>query len=143
MQIRLLALAGFAFLFSACINNDQTAAQLSNASKDSANFTTIQWVDSSMNYGKIKEGQKLAVVYRFKNTGDKPLIITDVQPGCGCTVADKPTEPIMPGKEGKISAEYDSEGHPGEQHKNIRVVANTKPQRDFNLLFAVEVEKKS
>lgn len=143
MQIRLLAIAGLAFLFSSCINNEQTTAQLTKASSDSVNFTTIQWIDSSMNYGKITEGQKLAVVYRFKNTGDKPLIITDVHPGCGCTVADKPTEPIMPGREGKITAEYDSQGHPGEQHKNINVTANTKPNQSFNLVFAVEVEKKS
>ena len=143
MQIRLLAIAGLAFLFSACINNDQTTAQLTKAAGDSANFTTIQWIDSSMNYGKITEGQKLAVIYRFKNTGEKPLIITDVRPGCGCTVADKPTEPIMPGKEGKINAEYDSQGHPGLQSKKITVFANTKPSKTFDLTFSVEVEKKS
>jgi hypothetical protein len=139
----LLIVAGMSLLLGSCINNDQTAAQLTKAVGDSANFTTIQWMDSAVNYGKITEGQKLAVVYRFKNTGDKPLIITDVRPGCGCTVADKPTEPIMPGREGKITAEYDSQGqHVGEQHKKVLVTANTKPQQSFDLSFSVEVEAK-
>src|SRR5687768_13057298 len=74
----------------------------------SADLTTIQWIDSSRNYGKINEGQVLAVSFRFKNTGDKALVIEDVRPSCGCTVANPPKEPIMPGQEGVINATFDS-----------------------------------
>jgi hypothetical protein len=143
MQLRLLMAAGAALLFSACINNEQTGAELAKAAKDSANFTTIQWAEQVKDMGKVKEGQKLDVEYHFKNTGSKPLVITDVRPGCGCTVADKPAEPIMPGKEGTIKASFDSEGKQGQQHKTIAVMANTKPSQNFSLEFNVEVEKKS
>ena len=110
---------------------------------DSSKFTTIQWLDStSRNFGKIPEGQKLEVSYKFRNSGDQPLVIERVQPSCGCTVAEQPTEPIAPGKEGVIKALFTSENHPGQNNKTIFVFANTRGNRNHELRFAVEVEKK-
>jgi hypothetical protein len=143
MYLRLLIVLVTGLFFSSCINNDQQDVNMAKVASDSANFTTIQWIDSIKNFDKIVEGQKLEVVYHFKNTGNKPLVITDVVPGCGCTVADKPAEPIMPGKEGEIKAAFDSQGKAGQQQKYITVKANTKPVQSFSLQFMVEVEKKS
>jgi Protein of unknown function (DUF1573) len=110
--------------------------------KDTANFTTIQWIDSVKDYGKITEGQKLEVLYRFKNTGNKPLIIESVHPSCGCTVADPPKEPVAPGAEGEIKGSFDSNGKSGQQHKTIFVMANTKGTQNHELSFTVDVQKK-
>lgn len=87
--------------------------------------TTIQWIDSTKNFGRINEGQKLALSFRFKNTGDNPLVIRSVQPSCGCTVADYPKEPIAPGAEGEITGEFDSKGREGLQHKELTVMSNS------------------
>jgi uncharacterized protein DUF1573 len=111
--------------------------------KDSANYTTIQWLDSlNKNFGKISEGQKLEVSFAFKNTGTKPLVITRVQPACGCTVAEQPTEPVLPGAQGIIKASFNSEGRTGVNHKTMFVYANTKGTQSHELHFEVEVEKK-
>jgi Protein of unknown function (DUF1573) len=111
--------------------------------KDSANYTTIQWLDSTYkNFGKIAEGQKLDVAFRFKNAGDKPLVITRVQPSCGCTVAEQPNDPVAPGKESIIKASFNSEGRVGINHKTLFVYANTKGTSTNELKFEVEVEKK-
>jgi hypothetical protein len=56
------------------------------------------------------------------NTGDAPLIITNVQSTCGCTVPSKPTEPILPGKTGKIDVKYNM--NPGPIRKTITVESN-------------------
>ena len=108
---------------------------------DSANFTTIEWPDSTFrDFGKVKEGEVLEVSFRFKNTGDKNLIISDVRPGCGCTDGQKPEEPIAPGEEGVIKAKFNSKGqHIGENRKNITVTANTKPSQITELSFKAEV----
>lgn len=107
---------------------------------DSSKFTTIEWIDStSRDYGKINEGQKLDVSFRFKNTGDKPLIIRSVKPGCGCTAAEPPKEPIAPGAEGLIKASFNSEGRPGKNSKDIYVDANTKGTQNHIVHFDVEV----
>src|ERR1700722_7130050 len=122
---------------------DKSAAEQAAILKDSANFTTIQWIDSTYrDFGKIAEGQKLEVAFRFKNSGDKPLVIAKVQPSCGCTVAEQPNEPVAPGKEGIIKATFNSEGRSGINHKTLFVIANTKGSSENHLQFVVEVEKK-
>lgn len=111
--------------------------------KDSSQFTKITWLDSTTrDFGSIPEGQKLEVAYRFLNSGTKPLIIARVQPSCGCTVAEQPNEPIMPGKEGVIKASFNSEGRIGINHKKIYVIANTQGSQSSEIEFSVLVQKK-
>jgi hypothetical protein len=118
-----------------------TYAQQMNAVNDSANYTTVQWIDSTyQDIGKVKQGQVAEVSWRLKNTGTKPLVIAQVLPGCGCTVADKPEEPIMPGGESVIRAKFNSSGqHEGEHRKYLSVVANTKETTNYQLQFRAEV----
>lgn len=144
-------LSGFllAALLAACGHRDTKDPGISQNSvqflalQDTATFTTIQWLDSSRDYGKIAEGQKLDVSFRFRNTGSTPLVIGHVQPSCGCTVAKQPTEPIAPGAEGQITASFNSGGRVGINHKSLLVNANTKGRQNFSLQFVVEVTKKS
>jgi hypothetical protein len=114
---------------------------------DSASLTTIEWIDSPHHdIGSLKEGEEVEILFRFKNTGDKPLVIESVIPGCGCTGAEKPEEPIMPGKEGEIKAKFSSRGFQGTQTKYVNVNANTKKSNtgspsNHSLSFTVNVEK--
>ncbi len=107
---------------------------------DTANFTSIQWLDSTFkNFGKIKEGQVIEVTFRFKNSGAKNLIFSNVSASCGCTVPEKPEAPYAPGEEGMIKAKFDSQGKPhGEVRKEIFANANTNPGQ-HTLTFAVEI----
>jgi hypothetical protein len=143
MKVVTIALAAFV-LVSACQNNAQEkqATQGHNAAvtADPGSLTTIQWIDSVKDMGKIREGQKLEIAFRFKNTGNKPLVIENVLPSCGCTVADKPQEPIAPGKEGVIKGVFDSAGKPGKANKTMTVLANTEGTRQHVLTFIVDVE---
>ena len=63
--------------------------------------------DNTIDYGTVtKKGDNGIRSFEFTNTGDAPLIISNVLSTCGCTVPTKPTEPIMPGKTGKIVVKY-------------------------------------
>lgn len=133
-------------LFACQTADKKTGAALSQeekdkAARDSANFTTIEWLDSTVkDLGNIKEGQVVEVSYRFKNSGDKPLIIAGVTASCGCTVPEKPEKPIAPGQEDVIKAKFDSKGRPkGENRKDVFVTANTKPESSIQLSFKVVV----
>jgi hypothetical protein len=121
----------------------ELTGQSESVLSDSSQFTTIEWKETTIDFGKIKEGQKLEVVFHFKNTGNKPLVITRVVPSCGCTVAERPEEPVAPGKEGFIKGAFDSNGRIGTQHKTIEVGANTKGIQNHQLVFEVEVVKNS
>lgn len=60
----------------------------------------------------------------FKNTGDKPLIITKSKGSCGCTVPVWPKEPIMPGQSNAIKVKYDTK-RPGTFTKSVTVTSNS------------------
>jgi hypothetical protein len=79
--------------------------------------------DNTIDYGTVnKEDDNGIRVFEFTNTGDAPLIITNVQSSCGCTVPSKPTEPIAPGMTGKIEVKYNM--HTGPIRKTITVESN-------------------
>lgn len=79
--------------------------------------------DNTVDFGTVsKETDSGVRTFEFKNTGDAPLVITNVQSTCGCTVPSKPTEPIMPGKTGKIDVKYNM--NPGPIRKTITVESN-------------------
>lgn len=63
--------------------------------------------DNTIDYGTVNKVDDSGIrSFEFTNTGDAPLIISNVQSTCGCTVPSKPTEPILPGKTGKIDVKY-------------------------------------
>jgi hypothetical protein len=63
--------------------------------------------NNTIDYGKVFRGEDDGLrVFEFTNTGDAPLIVTNVRSTCGCTVPSKPKEPIMPGKTGVIEVKY-------------------------------------
>ncbi len=108
---------------------------------DSTKFTTVEWLDSLKDFGSVKAGEKVDIRFRFRNTGDKPLIVQSVHAGCGCTVPEYTQEPVMPGKEGFIKAVFNSANQPPTVHKTISVVMNTKGSQSHTVAFIGEVIK--
>ena len=58
-------------------------------------------------YGEIQEGEVVNYTY-FKNEGEGPLIISNAQGSCGCTVPQWPRQPIAPGASGEIKVSFNS-----------------------------------
>lgn len=89
--------------------------------------TTVEVIDKEFNFGKVSDGEKVEFNYRFKNTGTKPLVVTGTSASCGCTIPEKPEQPILPGATGFIKIVFNSKGRVGTAHKTITVTANTIP----------------
>ena len=149
---KLVFIFGAALFMTACNEADKKATETgttdsgaakqpaANNSADPENYTTIEWIDNvNQTLPKVKEGEIVEVTFRFKNTGSKPLVVDNVSASCGCTVPEKPEEPVMPGKEGLIKAKFDSHGRIGPNTKTLTVVANTNSEKMLN--FSVEVVK--
>ncbi|MFN0083049.1 MAG: DUF1573 domain-containing protein [Ferruginibacter sp.] len=89
--------------------------------------TTVQVIDSAYNFGKVTEGEIVEFNYRFKNIGNKPLIVTNASASCGCTVPEKPEQPIQPGETGFIKVKFDSKNRVGNAHKTVTISSNAEP----------------
>ncbi len=122
--------------------NDSTSQSVSDRQlKDTANYTQVQWLDSVVNFGSIPMGETIKLRYRFTNTGTRPLFVTHVRAGCGCTVADYTKDAIAPGGMGEITAAFDSrKSQPGNVRKVVVVHTNTSPVNEHTLIFTGEVK---
>lgn len=68
----------------------------------------IEFKTIEIDYGTIEKGADGVRTFEFTNTGDAPLIISNVKSSCGCTVPSWPKSPIMPGDTGEIKVKYDT-----------------------------------
>ena len=68
----------------------------------------IEFKTEVIDYGTIEKGADGVRVFEFTNTGNAPLIISNVKSTCGCTVPKKQDGPIMPGETGEIEVKYDT-----------------------------------
>jgi len=66
------------------------------------------FVNETIDYGTIAHNSDGKREFVFTNNGNKPLIITNAQGSCGCTVPSYPKEPIAPGAKGVIGVKYDT-----------------------------------
>jgi Protein of unknown function (DUF1573) len=90
---------------------------------------TLEFEKMDHDFGVVTEGQKVTYTYKFKNTGQAPLIVQNAAPSCGCTVPDWTREPIPVGGSGFVKAEFDTKGKVGPNTKTITVTANTWPKQ--------------
>ncbi len=75
-------------------------------------------------FGAVPEGTQATHEFRFKNTGNQPVVIANVQASCGCTTPDWTKTPVLPGKSGMVRAVYSSAGRPGVFNKTVTVSSN-------------------
>jgi hypothetical protein len=85
----------------------------------------IEFTMDRVNLGDVKAGPQVQGEYEFKNSGKDKLIISNIQPSCGCTgvVSDEKKE-YMPGESGKIKFTFNTEGRMGVNEKTITVTTN-------------------
>jgi len=91
-------------------------------------MTKIEFLEPEYTFPEFKEGDTVRHEFIFKNTGDQPLYVRDAKASCGCTTPEWTRDTIAPGGEGKITAQYNSKGRPGDFTKTITVLANTDPE---------------
>jgi len=135
MKKLLLVLSIGTFVNIGCNTNPMVKLGLDKV-LDTSKFTQIQWIDTLANLGKITMGETKTASFQIKNIGNKPLFITNVAAGCGCTVPDYTKGAIAPGGIGIVTGSFDSnKSHPGEFRKSIFVTTNSANGINQTLVF--------
>lgn len=80
----------------------------------------VKFKTESINFGKTVLNKPVTVDYEFTNISKQPVLVEAARASCGCTTPKWTTEPILPGKTGKITASYSANGV-GQQNKTIWV----------------------
>jgi len=88
-----------------------------------ASAQTITFDKTTFDYGTVKPSSDGIRFFTVTNTGDKPLVLSNVKASCGCTTPEFSTDPIMPGKSAKIKVGYNTAINGG-FNKMIEVFSN-------------------
>ncbi len=91
-----LALAFFAMISALGFSQEKAAQKVG----------TFKFASDEIDYGKIAQHADGVRVFKFTNTGNAPIVITDAKGSCGCTVPTYPKNVILPGETGEINVKY-------------------------------------
>jgi len=116
--------------FTSCKENASEKIQTNNvaqaAERDEAAraVPVMTFEKSEHDFGTIEQNAPQEAAFKFTNTGNAPLIITDAKSSCGCTVPDPPKDPIAPGESSELVVKFNGQGQ-NQVTKTVTVTANT------------------
>ncbi len=121
-------------VFAALLLALMASCALSTLAQDNAKAAKIEFQESTYEFGDIYQGDVVSHTFTFENTGEAPLVLTNIATTCGCTAPEWPREPIMPGETGEILITFNSTGKMGIQNKVITVFSNaSNPQERISI----------
>ncbi|MDR1761480.1 MAG: DUF1573 domain-containing protein [Bacteroidales bacterium] len=139
-----------ALLLIATLVSAQTEEKVENQKKSKkAEKTAVEKGDEKspiefetlvIDFGEIKKTDKpVETVFRFKNTGKDPIILSNVRASCGCTAPEWTKDPVLPKKTGEIKVQYKNTHIVGSFSKTISVTSNKNPDSPIVLTIKGKV----
>lgn len=98
---------------------------LNNAPTLNGSNAEIKFEKDSHDFGTLKRNEEAVHLFTFKNTGTEPLIISNAEGTCDCTVPEWPKHPIRPGESATIKVKYDTK-KAGSFSKSVRIFSNAR-----------------
>ena len=124
------------FAFSSCKDNaadkvnEENVATAEARDAESGKFPVITFEESQFDFGTIDQGTNVEHVFKFKNTGEAPLLIVNAKSSCGCTVPEYTKEPVAPGDSGELLVKFNGSGQ-NQVSKTVTLTTNTKAGTNF------------
>ena len=110
-----------------------------SASAQTDNKAEFKFVEEKHDFGKVPQGKPVTTDFVYTNIGEEPLILTEVKPTCGCTIADYTKTPVKKGEKGNIKITYNAAVE-APFNKTIVVTSNAKTPTKY-LVIVGEVIK--
>ncbi len=104
----------------------------------------MQFESDNHDFGNVPEGTMATHEFKFKNTGNAPLVFSSASASCGCTVPEYTKTPVEAGADGYINVTFNSEGKSGMTSKTVTIIANTIPNTKVLTISAdIQVPKEN
>lgn len=102
----------------------ENVAEAAQRDASSGNFASLSFEEVEHDFGTIKHGTPVETVFKYTNTGSSPLVVSNIQSTCGCTVPSDWTKQVAPGETGEFKVKFDGKGN-GVVSKSITMTTNT------------------
>lgn len=121
--------------------NSENVELAADRDTQAKNLPVMSFENREHDFGTIQSGAAQETTFRFTNTGNAPLIITDAKSSCGCTVPEYPKNtPIAPGESGELLVKFNGSGQ-NQVIKTITVTANTEKNSEILRIKAFVMPK--
>ncbi len=77
-------------------------------------------------FGFVTEGDTVLIKYEIKNIGDSPLMITNYEVECGCTVVENLPSVIDVGETYILKIKFDTHNKYDRQDRTVKLISNAK-----------------
>lgn len=131
-----------AFTFSILLLSVFAFAQDGTATISKAGGPEISFETEVIDYGTIAQNSDGLRIFKFTNTGNEPLIISNAKGSCGCTVPTWSKQPINPGETGEIKVKY-ATNRLGPINKSVTVTTNSATPNKVLRIKGNVIEKKT
>ncbi len=109
---------------------EENVAEAAKRDANSTKFPQLTFDKSEHDFGELEAKTNVETEFSYTNTGDAPLVITNISSSCGCTIPkDWSREPLSPGESGKFTVKFNGSGN-GNVTKTVTVSANTEKGRE-------------
>ena len=127
----ILYLIVFSLLFTGCGDDPFSKVKTENVEKarerdnSTAIFPVMEFDKTNHDFGIIQDGTPQETVFSYTNTGDAPLVISEIKSTCGCTVPqDWSRAPLLPGESSQFTVKFNGKGM-NKTSKTVTIKANT------------------
>ncbi|EGV44245.1 DUF1573 domain-containing protein [Bizionia argentinensis JUB59] len=137
MKKVILGLSAFCLIaFTSCKEDatqkidEKNVADAADRDAQASNFPVLSFDRTEHDFGEIEARSKVETVFKYTNTGNSPLVITDITSSCGCTIPkDWSKTPLAPGEGAEFTVIFDGTGA-NKVTKTVTVTANTENGRE-------------
>lgn len=133
--VLLVGMVGLSAPLTAQIRLIPQAKRDSVANPPRVEHSSMRFEQEELRFGTIdEEGGPWQGVFRWRNEGTQPLVITRVVTSCGCLKADYEAAPVVAGGEATLRVEYNPKGHPGVVYQRLFLYTNLAKERPTAIL---------
>ncbi len=129
------------FAFTSCnekatdkVSEENVAAAADRDAK-AGEYPVMTFEENEWDFGTIEGGTAVEHVFKFKNTGNAPLVIVDAKSSCGCTVPEYTKAPVAAGETGELLVKFNGSGK-NQVSKTVTITANTEKGKETLVIKA-------
>lgn len=105
--------------------NSENVAAAAERDATAGDFPTISFEEQEHDFGTIKDGTPVETIFKYTNTGNAPLVVSNIKSTCGCTVPqDWSRDPLAPGESAEFTVKFNGKGN-GAVNKSVTLTTNT------------------
>ena len=103
----------------------ENVAEAAERDANAGNFPSIEFDKVEHDFGTIENGTPVETVFKYTNTGESMLVVSNIKSTCGCTVPSDWTKEVAPGETGEFKVKFNGKGNGNNVSKTVTLTTNT------------------